>query len=272
VETGRISGTAAIEGAKGGESVTQTVQAMKEISGKIAIIDEIARNTNLLALNAAIEAARAGETGKGFAVVASEVRKLAERSQHSAGEITELSSRSMAVAEDAGRIIDQIVPDIRKTNELVQEIIASGREQEAGASQINAAVMQLDQVIQQNASAAEELSAMAETLASQSRSLRETIAFFKVGESNVSGKIPMEASATERAVHGKEWTDGGRKHSQRKALPAATQARASEASSGPMERSQARPKGASRGIVPADQKPADQKPAERSSDADFEEF
>jgi methyl-accepting chemotaxis protein len=158
VETGRIASASAQDGAKGGDSVAQTVTAMKEISGKVAIIEEIARQTNLLALNAAIEAARAGEAGKGFAVVASEVRKLAERSQKSAAEITELSRHSVAVAEDAGKVIGRIVPDIRKTNELVQEIVASNREQESGASQINTAVLQLDQVIQQNASAAEELS------------------------------------------------------------------------------------------------------------------
>ena len=180
VETGRIAGASALEGAKGGESVAQTVIAMKDISGKIAIIEEIARQTNLLALNAAIEAARAGDAGKGFAVVASEVRKLAERSQKSAAEITGLSRHSVTVAEEAGSVIGRIVPDIRKTNELVQEIVASNREQESGSSQINSAVLQLDQVIQQNASAAEELSAMAETLAAQSRTLRDTVGFFRL--------------------------------------------------------------------------------------------
>ncbi len=180
IETGRISGSAAEEGAVGGQSVEKTVAAMIEISNKIAIIDEISRNTNLLALNAAIEAARAGDAGKGFAVVASEVRKLAERSQKSASEITDLSGRSVTVAEQAGKIINNIVPGIRKTNELVQEIIASGKEQEAGAVQANQAVMHLDKVIQQNASAAEELSAMAENLAYQSKSLRQAVDFFKL--------------------------------------------------------------------------------------------
>lgn len=275
VETGRISGAAAAEGAKGGDSVGQTVVAMKEISSKIAIIDEIARNTNLLALNAAIEAARAGEAGKGFAVVASEVRKLAERSQHSAGEITELSGRSMSVAVEAGRIIDKIVPDIRKTNELVQEIIASGREQESGASQINSAVMQLDQVIQQNASAAEELSAMAESLAAQSRSLRDTVSFFNIGAGSESGqrKIPMEAAEAERIMYErnarsktqpKESVVAGKSAAAKKAVPA-------------LSSSTEKPKRAQLGIVPADRrsedsKSADQKPAERSSDSDFEEF
>ena len=182
-ETGRISLAAANEGARGGEAVAETVSAMKEISGKIAIIEEIARQTNLLALNAAIEAARAGEAGKGFAVVASEVRKLAERSQRSAGEITSLSGRSMKVAEEAGQVIGRIVPDIRKTNELVQEIVASNREQESGASQINSAVLQMDEVIQQNASSSEELASMAEELSAQSQTLRDTVGFFKVSRS-----------------------------------------------------------------------------------------
>jgi len=197
IETGRISGASAQDGAKGGESVTQTVMAMKDISGKIAIIEEIARQTNLLALNAAIEAARAGDAGRGFAVVASEVRKLAERSQRSAGEITELSKHSVSVAEDAGKLIGRIVPDIRKTNELVQEIVASNREQEAGASQINSAVLQLDQVIQQNASASEQLSAMAENLSSQARSLRQTVSFFKIGQRKEAAPV-VSAQATRK--------------------------------------------------------------------------
>ena len=194
VETGRISLSAANDGAQGGESVALTVGAMKDISGKIAIIEEIARQTNLLALNAAIEAARAGEAGKGFAVVASEVRKLAERSQRSAGEITALSAKSVTVAEDAGRLIGRIVPDIRRTSELVQEIVASNREQETGASQINSAVLQLDEVIQHNAAASEELSSMAENLASRSRSMRDTVGFFRLARKENIVKIPMESA------------------------------------------------------------------------------
>jgi methyl-accepting chemotaxis protein len=154
---------------------------MKEIADKISIIEEIARQTNLLALNAAIEAARAGEHGKGFAVVAAEVRKLAERSQTAAGEISNLSSTSVAVAEQAGGIINKLVPDIQRTAELVQEIAAGSREQSQGADQINQAIQQLDQVIQKNAGASEEMAATAEELSSQSRVLQDTIAFFRIG-------------------------------------------------------------------------------------------
>jgi len=154
---------------------------MKEIAGKISIIEEIARQTNLLALNAAIEAARAGEHGKGFAVVASEVRKLAERSQTAAGEISKLSRSSVEVAEKAGDMLARIVPDIQKTAELVQEISAGSNEQSIGAEQINKAIQQLDQVIQQNASATEEMASTSEELSSQAEQLQDTISFFKVG-------------------------------------------------------------------------------------------
>ncbi len=165
---------------KGGRAVDETVSAMRQIAEKISIIEDIARNTNLLALNAAIEAARAGEEGRGFAVVASEVRKLAERSQQAAGEIAELSRNSVAVAQHAGEMILAIVPEIRKTADLVQEINASSGEQHAGADQINSALSQLDQMVQQTAASSEEVASMSEELSGQAEHLRHSISFFRL--------------------------------------------------------------------------------------------
>ncbi len=183
-QTEKIAIKSAKDALESGKAVSEAVAAMKDIAKKISIIEEIARQTNLLALNAAIEAARAGEHGKGFAVVASEVRKLAERSQVAAREISELSGRSVEVAERAGTMLTKLVPDIQKTSELVQEISASSKEQASGADQINAAIQQLNQVIQQNAGAAEEMASTAEELSSQSEQLQGTIAFFKVNEAD----------------------------------------------------------------------------------------
>jgi len=182
MQTEKIAVKSATDAQEGGKAVAQTVNAMKEIAGKISIIEEIARQTNLLALNAAIEAARAGEHGKGFAVVASEVRKLAERSQKAAAEISELSSSSVEVAVKAGDMLTRMLPDIKRTAELVQEISAACREQDTGGEQINKAIQQLDQVIQQNAGASEEMSSTAEELSSQAEQLQETIGFFKTRE------------------------------------------------------------------------------------------
>jgi methyl-accepting chemotaxis protein len=191
VQTEKIAVKSAADAKEGGKAVAQTVAAMKLIAGKISIIEEIARQTNLLALNAAIEAARAGEHGKGFAVVASEVRKLAERSQNAAAEISELSISSVEVAEKAGEMLTRMLPDIQRTAELVQEISAASKEQDSGAEQINKAIQQLDQVIQQNASSAEEMSAMAEELSSQSEQLQDTIGFFRVADATT-GEISVK--------------------------------------------------------------------------------
>jgi methyl-accepting chemotaxis protein len=195
--TEQISQKAAVDAAEGGKAVNEAVAAMKVIAGKIDIINEIARQTNLLALNAAIEAARAGEAGKGFAVVASEVRKLAERSQTAAGEITTLSASTVASAAKAGEIISRIVPDIRKTADLVQEISSASREQASGSDQIGKAMVQLDTVIQQNASASEEMASMAEELSGQAVQLSETMSFFKLGEEDTH----LKAKATQTIKH-----------------------------------------------------------------------
>ena len=180
MQTEKIAVKSSSDAKDGGKAVNETVSAMKQIATKISIIEEIARQTNLLALNAAIEAARAGEHGKGFAVVASEVRKLAERSQSAAGEISQLSTSSVAIAEQAGEMLNKMLPDIQKTAELVQEISASSKEQDTGADQINKAIQQLDQVIQQNAGSAEEMASTTEELSSQAEQLKSVIAFFSL--------------------------------------------------------------------------------------------
>jgi methyl-accepting chemotaxis protein len=194
MQTEKMAVKSAGNAQEGGKAVSLTVTAMKEIAGKINIIEEIASQTNLLALNAAIEAARAGEHGKGFAVVASEVRKLAERSQKAAAEIAHLSGSSVEVAEKAGTMLDGLVPDIQKTAELVQEISASCREQDTGAEQINKAIQQLDQVIQQNASAAEEMASTSEELSSQAEQLQSAIGFFDIGSASPRKEAPRQSS------------------------------------------------------------------------------
>jgi methyl-accepting chemotaxis protein len=194
--TAEMANQAARDADESGEAVRTAVVAMKDIAEKISIIEEIARQTNLLALNAAIEAARAGEHGKGFAVVAAEVRKLAERSGEAAGEISELSTTTVTVAERAGQMLATLVPNIQKTAGLVQEITAASTEQNAGANQIARAITQLDAVIQQNASAAEQMASTSEELSGQSVQLEHTMSFFKVGNGRPAPARKVTAART----------------------------------------------------------------------------
>jgi len=180
--TDKIASESASAAKEGGEAVSSTVDAMTQIADKISIIEDIAYQTNMLALNAAIEAARAGDHGKGFAVVAAEVRKLAERSQVAASEISTLTSDSVKVAEKAGTLLQKMVPDITRTAELVQEIAAASEEQSSGVGQINSAMQQLDKVTQQNAASSEELAATAEEMQAQSANLQQVVGFFHLAK------------------------------------------------------------------------------------------
>ncbi len=198
-QTEKIARQSSKDAEASGEAVGRAVSAMRTIAEKISIVQEIARQTDLLALNAAVEAARAGEHGKGFAVVASEVRKLAERSQAAAAEISSLSGETVQVATEAGEMLNRLVPDIRKTAELVSEISAACREQDIGASQINEAIQQLDLVTQQNSGASEEMSATSEELAAQAEELQASIAFFKVDRAGASHAPKAQAAARSAA-------------------------------------------------------------------------
>ena len=205
IATEKIALQAALDTEEGGRAVAETVAAMQEICEKIEIIEDLARSTDLLALNAAIEAARAGEYGKGFAVVATEVRKLAERSQEAAKEISKLSKSSVALAEKTGVMLQQIVPDIKKNADLVQEISAASKEQNAGGDQISNAMQQLDNVIQQNASTAEEMASTAEELTAQADQFLNTIAFFKI---NADNSEPMKTEPREAEKSGPSKSSG----------------------------------------------------------------
>ena len=198
-QTETIARQSAKDAKASGTAVGRAVDAMQTIAQKITIVQEIARQTDLLALNAAVEAARAGEHGRGFAVVASEVRKLAERSQAAAAEIGTLSSDTVKAAQQAGEMLGRLVPDIRRTALLVEEISAACREQDVGSAQINQAIQQLDKVTQQNASASQQVSATSEELATQAERLQATIAYFRIEEAATGGEaaaVRLRATAT----------------------------------------------------------------------------
>ncbi|MCP4995155.1 MAG: methyl-accepting chemotaxis protein [Gammaproteobacteria bacterium] len=199
--TDGIATKSAEEATRGGDAVNKTVSAMKTIASKISLIEDIAYKTNLLSLNAAIEAARAGEHGKGFAVVATEVRKLAETSRLTAEEINGLASGSVEIAEQAGQLLEEMVPNIQKTADLVQEISAASGEQSSGVTQINDSMTQLDKATQQNASASEELAATAEELSGQAEQLQQSVAYFKLdgsGNQAGSGSGPTRSNFTQQ--------------------------------------------------------------------------
>ncbi len=197
-QTEKIARQSAQDAQASGEAVGRAVEAMRTIAEKITIVQEIARQTDLLALNAAVEAARAGEHGRGFAVVASEVRKLAERSQTAAAEISTLSANTVRAAQEAGDMLARLVPDIKKTAGLVEEISAACREQDIGGEQVNQAIQQLDKVTQQNASASEQMSATSEELAAQAEQLQASIAYFRIDDRAASARAP---AAEARPVH-----------------------------------------------------------------------
>ena len=177
--TEKIAAQAAKDAKETGESVITAVNAMREIAKKIAVVKEIAHQTRILSLNATIEAARAKDYGKGFAVVAAEVRSLAERSQLASAEIIKLTQAGVELAETARARLEKLVPDIHKTSELVQEISTASQEQDRSAEQVNLAIMDLNNVTQQNVSSSEKIAAMSEQLTSQAEHLRELTAFFK---------------------------------------------------------------------------------------------
>ena len=200
-QTEKIARQSATDAQASGDAVGRAVEAMQTIAEKITIVQEIARQTDLLALNAAVEAARAGEHGKGFAVVASEVRKLAERSQAAAAEIGTVSSQTVKVAREAGEMLTKLVPDIKKTAELVAEISAACREQDIGSDQINQAIQQLDKVTQQNASASEQMSATSEELAAQAEQLQSSIAYFRTDDQPTRSAAPARTTSRPVVAH-----------------------------------------------------------------------
>jgi len=162
------------------KNVQRTVESLNTIAAKVGVINDISSQTNLLSLNAAIEAARAGVAGRGFSVVASEVGKLAEKSKHSALEISQISVESSVLANETGQQSENVIPEIRKTAEIIKGIAMDSKEQQVSAAQISAALTQLNSSVQRLSSSSEETAASAEELSGQAAQLLELVAFFKV--------------------------------------------------------------------------------------------
>ncbi|MDX1780651.1 MAG: methyl-accepting chemotaxis protein [Thalassovita sp.] len=209
IQTEQIARKAAKDAETSGEAVGDAVEAMETIAEKILVIQEIARQTDLLALNAAVEAARAGDHGRGFAVVASEVRKLAERSQEAATEISGLSGNTVKTAQTAGELLQNLVPNIQKTAELVSGITAANAELNVGASQISDAIQQLDTVTQQNSSASEDMSLAATQLSEQADRLQESISFFRLEDAVAEASEAANDDPGAASNDGKKAPDGG---------------------------------------------------------------
>jgi methyl-accepting chemotaxis protein len=191
-----LAGNASSTAERGGEVVAKVVQTMNDVTESsrriadiIGVIDGISFQTNILALNAAVEAARAGEQGRGFAVVASEVRSLAQRSAQAAKEIKALIGASVDKVEggsrlvaDAGQTMNEIVSSVQRVSNIINEITAASTEQSDGIGQVNTAVVQLDQMTQQNAALVEQSAAAAESLKDQASKLAAVVGHFRLTE------------------------------------------------------------------------------------------
>lgn len=183
-ETEKVSERMSTEAGRCADAMTQTAAAMKDISDKILVVEEITRKIELLALNASVEAARAGEHGRGFAVVASEVSRLAEISKQAASEIQDASADGREAAENTNRLLGDLLPEITRVKDLVQGISAASDEQSVGADEINVAIHRLNTVVQQNAAAAQQMAATSASIAGQGTDLQKSMARFKLDSSS----------------------------------------------------------------------------------------